>query len=81
VLSSGPETTLAGFAVARGYDVVVLGALTHRRTLTSLVGTLTRKLLDALDCDLVLVRAASTVEPELTSIDPRTSALTSLTLL
>jgi universal stress protein E len=81
MLSGVPETTLGGFAAARGYDVIVLGALTHRRTLTSLVGTLTSKLLDALDCDLVLVRAASTVEAELTSIEPGASALRSLTPL
>jgi universal stress protein E len=64
VLSGVPETTLAVFAAARRYDVVVLGALTHRRALTTLVGTLTSKLVDALDCDVVLVRAASTVAPE-----------------
>ena len=64
MLSGVPETTLAAFAAARRYDVVVLGALTHRRALTTVVGTLTSKLVDALDCDVVLVRAASTVATE-----------------
>ena len=64
LLSGVPETTLTVFAAARRYDVVVLGALTHRRALTTLVGTLTSKLVDALDCDVVLVRAASIVATE-----------------
>lgn len=61
MLSGVPEIALAAFAGARRYDVVVLGALTHRRALTTLVGTLTSKLVDSLDCDVVLVRAARTV--------------------
>jgi universal stress protein E len=81
MLSGVPETTLAAFAAARRYDVVVLGALTHRRAFTTLVGTLTSKLVDALDCDVVLVRAASTVATELSSIDAWVPALTSLTPL
>jgi universal stress protein E len=56
VLSGNPETTLPAFAAERHYDVLVLGALTHRRALTALVGSLTNKIVDALDCDFVLLR-------------------------
>jgi universal stress protein E len=57
ILQGNAEETLPGFAAKQGYDVMVLGALTRRSTLTALVGTLTSRLVDALDCDFVLVRA------------------------
>ena len=56
VLSGEPELTLPGFAAARGCDVVVMGALTHLKGLAPLVGTLTSKLIESLDCDFVLVK-------------------------
>jgi len=56
VLSGNPEQTLPDFA-ARRYDVLVLGALTHREGLAPVVGTLTGKLVDALDCDFILVKS------------------------
>lgn len=59
VLEGKPEETLVGFAAPKHYDVLVLGALTHRKGITALVGTLTGKLVDALDCDFVLVKPAS----------------------
>jgi universal stress protein E len=56
VLSGEPEITLAGFAYTRRYDVMILGALTHRKGVVDLVGTLTGRLVDSLDCDFVLVK-------------------------
>jgi hypothetical protein len=45
-----------------------MGALTHRKGLSLLVGTLTGKLVEAVDCDFVLVKPASyRTEVELTS--------------
>jgi len=61
VLSGAPETTLPAFAADRRYDVLVLGALTHRRALTALVGSLTSKIVDSLECDFVLLRPRSSV--------------------
>lgn len=56
ILEGDPDETLAGFAAKRHYDVLVLGALTHRKGPAALVGTLTGKLVDALDCDFILVK-------------------------
>jgi universal stress protein E len=56
VLSGMAEDTLPEFAARNEFDVLVMGALTRRRGLAALVGTLTEKLVDALDCDFVLVK-------------------------
>ena len=56
VLEGEPEATLPQFAGSGNYDVLVLGALTHRKGAADLVGTLTSKLVDTLECDLVLVK-------------------------
>jgi universal stress protein E len=56
VLEGEPESTLPHFAHSQGYDVLILGALTHRKGMADLIGTLTSKLVDALECDLVLVK-------------------------
>jgi universal stress protein E len=56
VLCGPAEESLPPFAREEDYDVLVLGALSHRPAGTALVGTLTSKLLDALDCDFVLVK-------------------------
>jgi universal stress protein E len=56
VLRGHPEEALPPFTAARAYDAVVMGALTHRKSLSALVGTLTSKLVDCLDCDFVLVK-------------------------
>jgi universal stress protein E len=57
VLQGRAEETLPAFAAERNYDVLVMGALTHRRGgPAALLGTLTSKLVDALDCDFVLVK-------------------------
>jgi len=59
VLSGAPEVALPAFAAGRGYDAVVMGALTHREGFAALVGTLTSKLIETLDCDFVLVKPES----------------------
>lgn len=56
VLPGAAEFSLPEFARSRDYDALFLGALTHRPGLTSLVGTLTSKLVEALDCDFILVK-------------------------
>jgi universal stress protein E len=56
VLRGMAEETLPAFAARKEFDVLVMGALTRRRGLAALVGTLTSKLVDALDCDFVLVK-------------------------
>lgn len=66
-LAGDPEHVLPLFASGRDYDVLVLGALTHRTALAPLVGTLTSRLVDMLDCDFVLVKADAARLPELTS--------------
>lgn len=55
-LSGDAEETLPAFTAGRSYDAVVMGALTHRPGLAVLVGTLTSKLVESLDCDFVLVK-------------------------
>ncbi len=59
VLSGDPELTLPDFAARHHYDAVVLGGLTHRKGMSTLVGTLTSKLIDALECDFILVKRPS----------------------
>ena len=54
-----PAVVLTEFATARHYDLIVLGALTHRRTLTALVGTLTGRLLETIESDFLLVKPAT----------------------
>lgn len=59
VLEGEPEDTLPEFAARNSYDVLVMGALTRRHGVSTLLGTLTSKLVDALDCDFVLVKPDS----------------------
>lgn len=56
ILSGEPERTLPLFLREQTFDALVLGALAHRADGTTPVGTLTSTLLDALDCDFVLVK-------------------------
>ncbi len=75
VLSGDPELTLPDFAARHHYDAVVLGGLTHRKGVATLIGTLTSKLVDALDCDFILVKrprhpAAATVESAAGTVEP-----------
>ncbi len=57
VVAGQPERTLPAFLREQAYDAVVLGALAHRSAGTTPVGTLTSTLLDALDCDFILVKS------------------------
>jgi len=63
ILSGEPERTLPLFLREQGFDALVLGALAHRADGTTPVGTLTSALLEALDCDFVLVKPPSYRSP------------------
>jgi universal stress protein E len=56
VLSGDPNTTLPDFAARHHYDALVLGGPTHGKGTVPLIGTLTGKLVESLDCDFVLVK-------------------------
>jgi len=67
VVGGDTARVLPEFIAAHGYDLVALGALTHHKALTALVGTFTGRLIERADCDFLLVklrtrRAASTHE-------------------
>ena len=63
VLRGVAKNTLPTFATQLGCDVLVLGALTRRSSLAALLGTLTSALVDALECDFVLVKSESDAWP------------------
>lgn len=56
IVAGEPMVVLPEFAARNDFDLIVLGALTHRKTLAALVGTLTGKLIETLDCDFLLVK-------------------------
>jgi universal stress protein E len=56
ILEGDPEATLPAFVLKRDYDALALGALTHHQGAVTLVGSLTSRLVDAADCDFVLVK-------------------------
>ena len=58
LIAGEPAEALREFSSRRGFDLIVLGALTHRKTLTALVGTLTGRLIESLDTDFLLVKPA-----------------------
>ncbi len=55
-LEGDPDSQLPAFAARQRYDVVAMGAPSHRHGLVALAGGLGSKLVDAVDCDLLLVR-------------------------
>lgn len=55
-----PAAALREFVRREGVDLIVLGALTHRKTLRALVGTLTGRLIDTLAVDFLLVKPPRT---------------------
>jgi len=57
LLKGQPEQVLPEFARSRNYDIFVMGALAHRTGLAPIVGSLTSKLVAALDCDFILIKA------------------------
>jgi len=56
VITGEPSTALPEFASRQEYDLIALGALTHRKALTALIGTFTGRLMERVDCDLLLVK-------------------------
>jgi universal stress protein E len=63
VIGGEPAAVIPQFAASHAYDLLVLGALTHRKALAVLVGTLTGQLLETLDSDILLVRSPSCRSP------------------
>lgn len=63
VMPGDPAATLPELAASRQYDLLVMGALTHHETLTAMVGTLTGRLMEILDCDFLLLKPSSYVCP------------------
>ncbi len=63
VLAGEADDTLPAFTARQDYDLVFLGALTRRHGASALIGTLTSRLVDALECDFVLVKSESYVTP------------------
>jgi universal stress protein E len=60
IVKGDPVTAIPEFVARRSYEMLVLGALTHRKAMTALVGTLTSRLIETpLDCDLLLVKPSS----------------------
>lgn len=57
VLEGDADEMVPRFAAERGYDILIMGALAKRTGVAPVVGSLTSKLIAALDCDLVLVKA------------------------
>jgi len=53
-------------AFQRDCDIVVLGAITRRTSVTRMAGTLTRRLMDSASSDVVLVKPSSTLAPSKT---------------
>jgi universal stress protein E len=56
LLEGEPAQVLPAFVASQRFDLVALGALTHRQGVTGLVGTLTDALLQASDCDFLLLK-------------------------
>ncbi len=56
VIGGEPAAAIPLFAAKHAYDLLVVGALTHRKAITALVGTLTGRLLETLDSDILLVK-------------------------
>ena len=63
ILAGDSATAMAAFGAEQHHDVLVLGALTHRRGATAMVGTLTGELMNTLACDFLLVRPNDFVSP------------------
>jgi universal stress protein E len=63
ILAGNPEASLPGFTKRRGYDALLLGALTHQAGYTAQVGTLTSRLVEAVDSDFILVKPSAYRSP------------------
>ncbi len=73
VLSGDPEDAVREFAARQNYDAVVLGAVTHHKGIAGVGTRLTSKIVDAVDCDLILVERS--VHGLSDSTDPNTDHL------
>jgi len=58
VVIGDPVTAIPEFVARHSYEMLVLGALTHRHSMTALLGTLTGRLIETVGCDLLLMRAS-----------------------
>jgi universal stress protein E len=58
VVIGEPPSAIPKFVAQQGYELLVLGALTHSTSVTAPVGTLTGRLLETVDCELLLVKPA-----------------------
>ncbi len=63
LLAGDPAQTLPRFAREHRYDALVLGALSHRPAPAATVGSLTGTLVDAVDCDFILVKPGTYASP------------------
>jgi universal stress protein E len=63
VLAGNPEVSLPKFTKRQAYDAILLGALTHKPGYTAQVGTLTSRLMEALECDFILVKPTAYRSP------------------
>jgi universal stress protein E len=59
LLNGDAARAIPEFVARCGYDLLVLGALTHRRVMTAQIGALTGRLVETVDCDLLLVKPIS----------------------
>lgn len=59
IVTGDPAYVIPQFVVLKGYELLVLGALSHRKNLTTMVGTLTGRLVETVDCDLLLIKPAT----------------------
>jgi universal stress protein E len=55
VLNGSPHEALPDFLAHQNFDAVVLGARTHRKGIARVHGSLTSRIADTVDCDLILV--------------------------
>jgi nucleotide-binding universal stress UspA family protein len=62
MLEGTPENKLPGIIAARGYDLLALGAMTHRTGFAALFADLSNRLVDAGEGDVLLVSPPCTAE-------------------
>ena len=74
IVTGDAHTVLPACVGKRGHHILVLGALEHREGATELVATLARKLINALDCDFILIKPSDYGIPVLDSSTASTRA-------
>lgn len=57
LIAGEPAQALREFCARCDFDLIVLGALTHRKVLGALVGTLTGRLIESVETDFLLVKS------------------------